>query len=253
LLEEKNQNQIQVIGRAAAVLHALEHQPLGLSLGQIAQKVGLARSTVQRIVAALECEKLVVAASPNGRVLLGPALLRLAASVETNVAALAHPFIAELSASLGETVDFAAVRRDHVIFLDQVVGAQRLRAVSAVGESFPLYCTANGKAHLASLADAEIAALIGRTYPPRTPSTLTTWEALMDEIAVIRREGVAFDREEHEVGISAAGVALRDMVGNPVAISVPVPTQRFEGCKRLIVERLLASREALQRRFSGSP
>jgi DNA-binding IclR family transcriptional regulator len=73
-------NQIQVIGRAAAILRALENQPLGLSLGQLAQRVALARSTVQRIVAALEEEKFVIAASPTGRVRLGPTIQRLAMS-----------------------------------------------------------------------------------------------------------------------------------------------------------------------------
>ena len=63
-------NEVQVIARAAAILRTLEEQPAGLSLGQIAQRVSLARSTVQRIVAALAAEKLVIAASPTGRVRL---------------------------------------------------------------------------------------------------------------------------------------------------------------------------------------
>ena len=67
-----DKSQVQVIARAAAILRALENEAAGLSLGQIAQRVNLARSTVQRIVAALEAEKLVIAASPTGRVRLGP-------------------------------------------------------------------------------------------------------------------------------------------------------------------------------------
>ena len=73
-----------MIARAAAILRALEDENAGLSLGQIAQRVNLARSTVQRIVAALETEKLVIAATPNGRVRLGPTILRLAASVRSD-------------------------------------------------------------------------------------------------------------------------------------------------------------------------
>ena len=72
-------NQVQVIARAASILRALEGEDAGLSLGEIARKLNLARSTVQRIVASLEAEKLVIAASPNGRVRLGPTILRLAA------------------------------------------------------------------------------------------------------------------------------------------------------------------------------
>src|SRR5262249_17787732 len=148
---EKTQTQIQVIARAGAILRALENESAGLSLGQIAQRVHLARSTVQRIVAALAAEKLVIAASPMGRVRLGPAILRLAASVQTDFVAPVRPFLVQLSHELHETVDLATVKHDHLVFIDQVIGSQRLRTVSAVGESFPLSCTANGKAYLAEL------------------------------------------------------------------------------------------------------
>lgn len=244
-------NQVQVIARAAAILRALEDEKHGLSLGQIAGRVGLARSTVQRIVGALESEKLVVAASPNGRVRLGPALLRLAASVDTDLAAVARPFLAELSSALGETVDLAAVRRDQVVFIDQVVGPQRLRAVSAVGEAFPLYCTANGKAYLAQLEDAEVERLVSRNLPPRTPHTHTRLDALLRELEEVRRLGFALDREEHTLGICAAGVALSDSLGNPIAISVPVPTPRFGGRETAIAERLLVTKRALEERLAS--
>src|SRR5690349_3977158 len=107
-----DKSQVQVIARAAAILRALEDQAAGLSLGQIAQRVNLARSTVQRIVAALESEKLVIAASPAGRVRLGPTILRLAASVRSDFIALARPFLERLSQELHETVDLSTVKKD---------------------------------------------------------------------------------------------------------------------------------------------
>ena len=64
------------------------------------------------------------------------------------------------------------IKKDHLVFIDQVIGSQRLRAVSAVGDTFPLYCTANGKAYLAQLSDDAIESLVGRTYEARTPKTL---------------------------------------------------------------------------------
>jgi DNA-binding IclR family transcriptional regulator len=239
-------NQVQVIARAATILRALEDEDAGLSLGQIAQRVHLARSTVQRIVASLATEKLVIAASPNGRVRLGPAILRLAASVRGDFVALARPFITQLSNELRETVDLASVRRDQLVFIDQVIGSHRLRTVSAVGESFPLHCTANGKAYLSQLDDSAIERLIGRSYEPRTPKTLTRLNALLSDLRSARKSGVAYDREEHTLGICAVGVALHDPLGNAVAISVPVPTQRFQQQHALIAERLLATRRAMQ-------
>lgn len=238
-------SQVQVIARAASILRALEDQAAGLSLGQIAQRVGLARSTVQRIVSALEAEKLLIAASPNGRVRLGPTILRLAASVRTDFVSLAHSFLVKLSNELRETVDLAIVKRDHLVFVDQVIGSQRLRTVSAVGESFPLYCTANGKAVLAQLERPMIEKLLGKSFEKRTPRTLTRLDELLAELEEVRKIGVAFDCEEHTLGICAAGVALRDALGNTIAISVPVPTQRFKEQRELIASRLLATKHAL--------
>ena len=245
-------SQVQVIARAAAILRALEEETAGLSLGQIAQRVGLARSTVQRIVAALLAEKLVMAASPNGRVRLGPTILRLAASVRTDFVSVARPFLTRLSNELHETVDLATVKKDHLVFIDQVIGPQRLRTVSAVGETFPLYCTANGKAYLAELDRGAIERLIGQSYERRTPKTLTRLNDLIDDLTSVRRSGVAFDREEHTLGICAAGVAMRDLLGNSIAISVPVPAQRFYDRQAQIAERLLATKQALDTHLNAA-
>ncbi len=238
---------MQVIARAATIMRVLEGEPAGLSLGQIAQRVGLARSTVQRIVAALGTEKILIAASPNGRVRLGPTILRLAASVRTDFAAEVRPFLIELSKELHETVDLAIIKQDHLVFIDQVIGPQRLRTVSAVGELFPLHCTANGKAYLARLDATAIERLIGAAYEQRTPRTLTRLDALLRDLKSVRKTGVAFDREEHTAGICAAGIATLDPLGNFLAISVPVPALRFHAHERQITARLLAVKEALER------
>ena len=244
-------NQVQVIARAARILRALEDEDAGLSLGQIAERVSLARSTVQRIVASLQTEQLVMAASPNGRVRLGPTILRLAASVRGDFVRRARPFLTELSSELRETVDLATVRRDHLVFIDQVTGSHRLRTVSAVGEIFPLYCTANGKAYLSGLDESAIERLIGRAYEARTPKTLTRLDDLLVDLQAARQSGIAYDREEHTLGICAVGIALQDPLGNTVAISVPVPSQRFHHQHTFIAERLLATKQAMQADWSA--
>lgn len=251
-LVTNEKSQVQVIARAATILRALEDENTGLSLGQIAQRVNLARSTVQRIVAALEAEKLVIAATPNGRVRLGPTILRLAASVRSDFIAMARPFLEKLSEELHETVDLSTVKKDRLVFIDQVIGSQRLRTVSAVGETFPLTCTANGKAYLAQLSDSAIEALVGRAYDARTPKTITRLDALINDLKTVRRTGVAFDCEEHTQGICAAGVAMHDPLGNAVAISVPVPTHRFVNRQVHIAERLLATKRAMETRMNAS-
>jgi DNA-binding IclR family transcriptional regulator len=229
---------VQVIARAAQVLRALDGEPSGLSLSQLTKRVGLPRSTVHRIVMALGTEGLVAAASPNGRVRLGPELARLAEASRRDRWQDLRPHMQRLFDTLDETVDCAVLEGDQLRFVDQISGAHGLRAVSAVGAVFPLHCTANGKALLAALEPEEVIALLPERLEPLTPNTITRREQLIEELIEVRATGVAFDREEHLLGVSAGGIALRDSQGALAALSVPMPTPRFAGREREIMKVL---------------
>jgi len=244
---ESKRNGVRVIARAAEVLRALEGREEGLSLGQIAKQLDLPRSTVQRIVDALDAENFVVAASPTARVRLGPALVRIAASIRFRIAEVARPYMERLSGETGETVDLSIMDQDKLVFLDQVPGSHRLRAVSAVGVSFPLHCSANGKALLAALDDAQISRLRRRIkLTAHTANTITSWKRLSTELESIRKEGMAYDREEHSLGISAVASVVRMQSGELAAISVPTPTQRFYSMESRLKTGLKECCEQLQ-------
>jgi DNA-binding IclR family transcriptional regulator len=233
---------IQVIQRAAAILATLRAAGAPLSLGQLARGTGMARSTVQRIVEALQDAGWVTPPSPNGGVLLASGLTELAsAGGRPAQLAILHPHLERLSAELNETVDLSIRRHDRALFVDQVTADQRLRAVSAVGETFPLHCSANGKAMLATLPDPLIETLIGRTFPALTDQTITTIAALLGQIADIRATGVSYDREEHTTGICAVGRVVPTPDGGYAAVSVPLPTQRFYGHEQRLAEALSAA------------
>jgi DNA-binding IclR family transcriptional regulator len=243
---------IQVITRAISVLRALEGEPEGLSLGQIAQRVDLARSTVQRIVEALRTEQFVIAASPTSGVRLGPALIRLAASASVEFDQITRPIMAELSQSIGETVDLSVLKGRMAIFTDQVQGSHRLRAVSAIGETFPLHCTANGKALLCVLQPDKAERLLRGTLARHTPNTITSWPALQKQLDACRRSGVTIDDEEYTEGISAVGAGFIDPIGRAVALSIPVPATRFKRIRSQLTAQLLAARTRIVESL-GSP
>jgi DNA-binding IclR family transcriptional regulator len=240
--EDSPKNSIQVITRAVSVLRALEGEPDGLSLGQIALRVDLARSTVQRIVDALRAEQFVIAASPTAGVRLGPALIRLAASASVEFDQITRPIMSDLSQAIGETVDLSVLKGNVAIFTDQVQGIHRLRAVSAIGESFPLHCTANGKAILSVLSDDKVVRLLRNPMPKITPNTITKSAELLKEIESCRRIGFAVDNEEHTEGISAVGTGFLDPMGRAIALSIPVPTTRFRKVHGKLATHLLAAR-----------
>ena len=223
---------IQVIGRAVAVLRVLRDMPDGMSLGAIARATGLPRSTVQRIVGALRREGMVSATDGQGGALrLGPEAATFALPGR-DVVGVVRPHLEALAARTGETVDLAVLRGDAMVFLDQVAGTHRLRAVSAVGEVFPLHSTANGRVALALMTHDE------RERRSLDPDTVAAVERA-------RRQGFAEDRENHTVGISAVGVGFRDTAGTVHAISVPVPEPRYTRDREALIAAVMQMRDRL--------
>jgi len=249
--KQRDMGGVQVIARAADILRSLKGHPEGLSLSQIAKEVGLARSTVHRIVNALASEELVTTASPNGRIRLGLGLAPLAAWVNSEMRSQLHPYLQRLSSEVNETVDLAVLDRNQVFFTDQVAVPHRLQAVSGIGVTFPVYCTANGKALLAELSTEQVESILPEHLNAFTPSTITAREQLVEELERIRSERIAFDREEHTLGICAVGKTVRDLGGNPVAITIPVPATRFYSNEQKLSSALFYICEEIQRRFEA--
>ncbi|MDE1180517.1 IclR family transcriptional regulator [Paraburkholderia sp.] len=216
----------QVIARAAAVLRALENQSAGLSLSQISKASGLPRTTVHRIVAALEAQQMVMSGDKGIR--LGPAIVRLAASAHTDVIAVARPFVEALGRRTRETVDVCVFRGQFAVSVDQYASDHELRVVSAVGTGFPVHCTAHGKMLLAARSNDDVRAVLGAQLPKRTPNTLDTLDALIAQLDYARTCGFAVDDQEHALGVCGIGVFVRTGLADDYAIALAVPALRFK-------------------------
>jgi DNA-binding IclR family transcriptional regulator len=222
---ENERSGIQVISRAAKVLRSLKDHPEGLSLGKIATEVDLPRSTVQRIVGALQAERLLIGNLIGGGVRLGPELGALADAARFDTVDQCRPLLVELTQATSETSDLSVLRGNNMIFVDQVPGTHRLRTVSSVGETFPLTTTANGRACLAALPRSEAMKLVSNEAErTKVDLDLDAFDKRLDEI---HQSGLAYDTDEHSDGISAVGFAFTDLAGEIHAISVPVPSSRF--------------------------
>lgn len=245
--EARGRTGIQVIARAAKILRALESEKSGLSISEIAKRVDLPRSTVQRIVTALASEHLLILAARNSKASLGPAILRMASNTGFDFANFVHPHLELLAQRIGETVDLSVPRGDKMIFVDQIPANHRLSAVSAIGSSFPAFSSANGKAALSLLSDDAVRKLLSDGMFQETPNTVTSFSELLKYLEIVRSTKIAIDDQEHSEGVSALGTAFHDPLGRIFAVSVPVPTIRFKRSKGLIIEALLNFREELER------
>lgn len=231
--EGARSNGIQVIARAAAILRVLRDNQTGLSLGKIAEKVSLPRSTVQRIVGALLEERLVISSGSGNGYRLGPELHSMAENARYDIVESCRLLLSELAQKCGETVDLSVYRGAGMIFLDQIPSIHRLRTISSVGDVFPLTTTANGKAALSLMQD-EKALELARKEWTRTGEQKNEQD-LIDEIQVIRETGISYDLNQHTLGICAIGFAFKDWSDEIHSISIPIPSSRYDSVKENVV------------------
>ncbi len=241
--DNKNQS-VQSITRAASILRLLGKETAGLSLGQIARHVELPRSTVQRIVSTLSDEGFIATGNGASGIRLGPEIQSLASAIAIDPRDRLKPIMQQVASQTGETVDLAVLRDGHMLFLDQIVGSQRLRTVSSIGERFPLTSTANGKAALACLDEMTATNLALEELRAAGPSARRL-APLLAEIDDIRNGALARDENEHTDGISALGFGIADADGEVFALSVPVPSTRFTRTESQLVVALTAAKQAL--------
>ena len=236
---------VQVLSRAALLLRELSMAPEGLTPIALADRVGLPRSTCYRIVGAL-CQEGLMRLTPSGKLHIGAGLIGIAAAGRRELRHEAGPYLKRLSLELHETVELVVLDGDEALFTDQYVPQRSLRVVAEVGDRFPLYCTACGKALLAELPPAEAEKLIPDTLEPLTRFTKLDRRALVEELDVVRATGVAFDHQEHTLGVSAVGAAVRDAGGSMAAITVAMPAARLENLEGRVAEELLRARHDIE-------
>ena len=251
VIEDPKHCGIQVIARAAAILRTLSANPQGLSLAAIAQQVDLPRSTVQRIVNALETEFMAEALGPAGGFRSGPALGKLLHQTQTDIISVVHPQLELLSQQFQESAFLTCLSGTTANLVDHVTAERELRIVLPIGTGLALHTTAPGKAILACMTDLEIQALLPAPLQKMTPNSLDM-TALLHDLDRVRNSGVATDIEEHVMGVCSFSVALQTYMGL-FAIGLALPASRLADQLEAIQDALLAQKRNIEARIGASP
>ena len=239
------------IEKALDVLFLLHRELAPCGVSQIGRVLGLPKSSVHRLLAALSSRGL-VERDERGRYRTGIALVALArGSLERDpVVAAARPILGAEAEALGETVFLVAARVGRLLVLDKVEGTGFLRAAPEVGSGVPLHATAAGKLQLA-FGDGQIewpAAPLERF----TPRTVASREALEREVARARRHGFAENREEWVPGLAviAAPVLAGGRLCGSVCLAAPAARLASLG-RDAVAARLRAAAASVTARLEG--
>lgn len=244
---------VQSLDRALDILEALSQTPQGMTLSALSAAVGLHISTTYRLVSALAARGYTTKDLLSGKYRLTLRLFAVGSRVSSVLQILeaARPLLDEFAGTTGEAVHLVQREGDEVTYLYKAEPfVSTVRMSSCVGMHNPMYCTGVGKSILALLPEQEVRAIWSRTKPvPYTPTTIVTLSALEQELASIREQGYALDREEHEPGVCCVAVAIRDDSGNPVAaISISAPTERLT---EAVIHSALPQLEAIAGQISA--
>lgn len=245
------QNPNQSISRAIEVLHFVADNP-GSSLGQIAKATGLARSTVQRLVAVLNAEGFITKNFGQQGVYLGMEVARLAAKVHLDARILLMPLMQELHATVGGNLDLTTYEHGKVVVIEQIASHEAIRVISYVGKQHPIHCTANGKAHLSLLSNDEAMAAMGPRLRKYTSRTVTDRRQLLQRIEAGRRSGLFVDEEEYSEGACAVATVLPEIGGRSLAIAIAMPTHQYRQKVEAVKAALLKFRAKVKRTYGSS-
>lgn len=218
-------NGTQSIDRAAEILSLVVKADDPISYTEVVESTELARSTVSRLLSALERNGLV---ERNGDGLYrGGSLFATYASrfdrVETLVTA-ADPTLQRLSEETGETVNLAVPSATGVVQVAQVDSTFVLGATNWVDVEVPPHCSALGKIMYAF----DIIPIPAGRLERRTQYTLGSRKELMDNLAEVRERGYAIVHEEFEEGLDALAAPVYGVDDQVVAaVGISGPTMRI--------------------------
>lgn len=241
--KQERKSGIQVIARAAAIMRALGDSPSGLSLGAIASAVELPRSTVQRIIAALEKERLVEVSASGSGYRLGPALGALSQKSYGDIVMLVRQELQRLSDEIDETVALSCIRSNQVCVIDRIVAETKLGVIFPLGYSMPGHSTADGKILLSTLEERSISEWVGIDPEKFTENTLSAID-LLAQIKTIRERGYAEDHEEHSYGICSISTLISAYLG-VYAITIVSPKERYFKNMERYKQALLNCRDSI--------
>jgi DNA-binding IclR family transcriptional regulator len=228
---------ISVLQNGIAVLRAFTIDEALLGVSEIAAKVGLHKSTVSRILATLELERLVERDPSTRRFRLGLGVIAMAGPLlaDLDVRRIAYPVLLDLSRRTGETAALMLWDGGEAVCVEQVPSRHLVKHTTPLGTRYTTAASSSVQVFLAQLDPFEVRSLLMKgtiDLPGLTEATLDAYAVRLREVA---DRGCAQNYGEtslEEVGVAAP---VRDHRGETVA-AVLVSAPRF----RVSTEQLSA-------------
>ncbi|MBS4534776.1 IclR family transcriptional regulator [Clostridium sp. D2Q-14] len=239
-MSTNSKTRVQSIDRALCILETLSNYE-SLSLVEISEKVNLHKATTHRLVNSLLDNGYIEKDLSTKHYRISLKLFALGNRRVQNIDFLnvAKSMIRQLAIEINQTVHLVIEDNQEVLYIDKYDPNEN-RMQSKIGMKVPMYCTAVGKAILATKTNTEIAEYWEKSSIRKlTNNTIVNLEDFLEEIENIRKKSYAIDNEENEHGVICIGATFSSFKNIAAgAISVSMPVSGIEK-KPLFIEKIL--------------
>jgi len=219
---------VQSVERAFLLLRTLAQGQLGVT--ELAEWVELPKSTVARLLSALEAEQAVEQVEVGGAYRVGPGLIDIAGSVPAghNLITAARPHLLELTEATGETAGLSIIDNGLVHYLDQTQSTSDIQIRDWTGEYIPIHVVAAGLVMLAHLPADQQDEFLSKPLEKCTQWTVVDPGEIRERLAQIRSLGYGWVYEEFVEELNSVAAPVLDTDGQPLAaLHVHGPAFRF--------------------------
>ncbi|NUB93139.1 IclR family transcriptional regulator [Haloterrigena sp. SYSU A121-1] len=230
MASESQHRPVETVETAFDIVDVLKRDG-GAGITDIADELGLAKSTVHRHVKTLESRGLLVREGDVYRISTWFLDYGIHVRNRHRLYDVARPKVDELAAETNEKVWCVIEEHGMGVHIYGAEGRHSVKTHARIGQRTYLHQFAAGKAILAHLPDDRIESILeDYGLAAQTDQTITERDTLYDQLATIRDRGYAFNREESVIGVHAVGAPIRNESGTAIgAISVAGPANRLRG------------------------
>jgi IclR family transcriptional regulator, KDG regulon repressor len=229
--EKSNNPQIlSSVSNALRILKSFSTFEPTQKVGDLSVSLGLAKSTVSRLLTTLAHEGFVIKDKNTGQYKLGISVLTLGGIVTNNleIHKEVSPLLFKLVHDTGETAHLSVLDGLETIYIHKEECSHPVRILTHLGRKNPSYCTSSGKVLLAFDENNLVEEVIKAGLHAYTSKSITDPDKLRKELELIRKRGYAISTEELTVGTRSVSAPIRDYTGKVVsAINVVGPLQRM--------------------------
>ncbi|MCL7748340.1 IclR family transcriptional regulator [Halalkalibacter alkaliphilus] len=222
------QGVLKSVSNGLAILHLFTNKKSTWGVTEIANVLGLNKSTVSRLVKELVVEDFLE--KTGSKYQLGISVLCLSGVITTHLEIYreAKSPLQALVNKVEETAHVAILEESNITYLHKVECQHPVQLLSYIGKNNPATCTSSGKLLLAFQSDTVVKNVINGSLPKCGPTSVVDQDLLLNDLQVIRQQGYSICVNELHDGVVSIAAPVRDYTGGVIAaVSIVGPTSRM--------------------------